>query len=54
MFDWQNGYTITRRFSRSFATLEEAKRFAEGKPQADIYKSKGKYKVEWMKTESNN
>lgn len=49
-FDWQNGYTKSRRLSRSFTTLEEAKRFAEGKPQVDIYKSKGLFKVEWVKT----
>lgn len=41
--------TKHRRLSRSFATLEEAKRFAEGKQNTDIYRSKGLYKVEWEK-----
>jgi len=53
-FDWQNGYTKERRLSRSFATLEEAQRFAEGKRTADIYKAHGRFKVEWIKTEGNN
>lgn len=41
----------TRLLSRSFDTLEEATRFAEGKKITDIYKSKGRYKVEWLKVE---
>ena len=48
-FDWVNGYTTAKRLSRSFNTIEEAVAFAEGRQAADIYKSKGKYKVEWIK-----
>ena len=48
-FDWQNGFTKCRRLSRSFNTQEQAERFAEGKLNAEIYKSRGKYKVEWIK-----
>ena len=40
---------MVRTLSRSFDTLEEAKKFAEGKDTVDIYKSKGRYKVEWLK-----
>ena len=39
-----------RELSRSFATLEEAKRFAEGKQVSDIYRAHGKFKVVWIKT----
>lgn len=53
-FDWTTGYTKTRRLSRSFDTLEEATAFAEGKVVVDIYKSKGRYKVEWLKVTDNN
>lgn len=48
-FNWSEGDYKLRRLSRSFDTLEDARRFAEGKEDADIYKSKGKYKVEWTK-----
>lgn len=53
-FDWENGYTKARRLSRSFDTIEEANQFAKGKPNADIYKTKGRYKVEWVKIIDNN
>lgn len=53
-FDWENGYTKCRRLSRSFDTLEEAKHFSTGKQNADIYKSKGRYKVEWIMVTDNN
>ena len=36
--------------SRSFDTLEAAQRFAEGKDVRDIYKSHGRFKVEWITT----
>ena len=52
--DWVNGYTKYRRLSRSFDTLEEAERFTEGKLNVEIYKSRGKYKVEWHKIVDNN
>ena len=52
--DWQNGYTKCRRLSRSFDTLEDANNFAEGKQVTDIYRSNGKYKVEWVKIKDNN
>ena len=38
-----------RTLSRSFETLEKAQRFAEGKSVTDIYKSNGRFKVEWKK-----
>ena len=53
-FDWESGYTKARRLSRSFETMEEAARFADGKADADIYRSKGKYKVEWLKVSNYN
>lgn len=53
-FDWVNGYTKYRRLSRSFKTIEEAMQFADGKENADIYKSKGIFKVEWTKIVDNN
>lgn len=49
-FDWTNGDYIERTLSRSFDTLEEAEQFSTGKDVRDIYKSKGRYKVEWIKT----
>ena len=49
--DWSDGNYKMRRLSRSFDTLEEAQRFAEGKNVTDVYKCKGKYKVEWIKKE---
>lgn len=42
-------YYIERTLHRSFATLEEANRFAAGKSVNDIYRSKGKFVVEWIK-----
>lgn len=53
-FDWANGYTKWRVLSRSFDSVEEANRFAEGKQIIDVYKSKGRYKVEWLKIIDNN
>ena len=49
-FDWENGFYKIRTLSRSFDTYEEAQAFATGKEVLDIYRSKGKYKVEWLKT----
>ena len=42
---------IERTLKRSFPTLEAAQKFAEGKVlrYGDIFKSKGKYVVEWVK-----
>lgn len=51
-FDWVNGYTVAKRLSRSFGTIEEASRFAKDKTNADIFRSKGKFKVEWTKLEA--
>lgn len=48
-FDWESGYTKARRLSRSFETMEEASRFADGKRNAEIYRSNGRYKVEYIK-----
>lgn len=53
-FDWVNGFTKVKVLSRSFDTLEEANRFAEGKQSTDVYKSKGRFKVEWVKVVDNN
>lgn len=48
-FDWENGYYKRKTLTRSFSTLDEAKKFAEGKQVKDIFKSKGRYVVEWEK-----
>lgn len=48
-FDWKDGYIITRQLTRSFDTMEQARRFAEGKHVTDMYVSNGRYKVEWLK-----
>ena len=49
--DWVNGHYKQRSLTRSFETMDEAERFAEGKDVVDIYRRKGKYTVEWMKKE---
>ena len=49
-FSWERGYYIERTLSRSFDTLEAAQKFAKGKDVRDIYRNKGKYVVEWVKT----
>lgn len=54
VFDWENGSTIRRQLSRSFDTLEDAMKFAENKLNAEIYRSKGRYKVEWTKVIDDN
>lgn len=51
-FNWKNGAYKEKTLSRSFDTLEEANKFADGKDVVDVYKSKGKIKVEWKKTTS--
>lgn len=38
-----------RELSRSFDTLEEAKKFAQGKEGTDIFRCRGRYKVTWIK-----
>ena len=48
-FAWDRGYYTNRTLTRSFDTLEAAQKFAEGKDTQDIYRSKGKYVVEWVK-----
>lgn len=48
-FNWKDGSYIEKKLHRSFETLEEAERFAEGKNVRDIYRCKGRYKVEWIK-----
>ena len=53
-FNWEDGHTIARMLSRSFDTLEEAKKFAENKLNSEVYQSKGRYKVEWLKIKDNN
>lgn len=49
-----SGWGVTpckrRELSRSFDTLEAAQKFAEGKNVFDICKSKGRFKVIWIKT----
>ena len=54
LFDWENGYRTRRKLSRSFNTLQEAQKFAETKLNSEIYKSKGKFKVEWTLIKDNN
>lgn len=49
-FDWEHGATKARILHRSFASLDAAERFAKGKDVKDIYKSAGKFRVEWIKT----
>lgn len=49
-FSWERGYYTERTLTRSFQTLEAAQKFAEGKDVRDIYRNKGKYVVEWVKT----
>jgi hypothetical protein len=50
-FNWADGHYKVRELTRSFDTLEEAQKFAENRKEYhDIYISKGKYKVVWLKT----
>ena len=51
--DFPNGHYIRRIFTRSFDTLEAAQRFAEGKDVIDIFRSHGRYKVEWQNVTSD-
>lgn len=53
-FDWLHGHTIAKRLTRSFDALADAEQFAKGKNNTEIYKSKGRYVVEWTKTIDNN
>ena len=48
--DWTVGYYKQRRLTRSFPTLEAAEKFAKGKQVLDIYRNRGKFTVEWIKT----
>lgn len=48
--DWEKGYYKVRNLTRSFETLEQANAFADGKQVVDIYRSKGRFVVEWQKT----
>ena len=48
-FNWERGYYTDRVLTHSFPTLEAAQKFAEGKDVRDIYRSKDKYVVEWVK-----
>ena len=48
-FNWNDGDYIEKVLSKSFTTLEQAKEFAENKDVVDIYRFKGKYRVEWKK-----
>ena len=41
-------WSKVRTLSRSFDTLEQAQRFADGKNVVDVYKSRGRFKVEWQ------
>ena len=52
--DWERGHMIEKTLSRSFDTIQDAQSFADGKNVIDIYKSNGRYKVEWVKTKDNN
>ena len=53
-YDERRGFIIVKTLSRSFDTIEEARRFAEGKQVTDIYRFKGRFRVEWKKTIDNN
>lgn len=49
--DLENGTRRIRELSRSFDTLADAQKFADGKSVVDIIITKnGKYKVIWVKT----
>ena len=48
-FNWVDGHRKERRLSRSFDTLEEAERFSTNKDVTDIYRYRGRYRVEWIK-----
>ena len=48
-FDWERGSYTRKVLTRSFPTLDAAQKFAEGKDVQDIYRSKCKYVVEWVK-----
>lgn len=48
-FDWQKGHSKVRTLTRSFDDLHEAECFAHGKETVDIFRSKGRYVVEWRK-----
>ena len=48
-FDRNVGYQKIRKLSYSFDTLEEAQAFANGKENTDIFISKNRYKVTWIK-----
>lgn len=52
-FSWSDGWTTERTLSRSFGTLAEAEAFSRGKNVVDIYRTQGKYRVEWLKTINN-
>ena len=41
---------MRRELTRSFDTLEAAQKFAEDKADTDIYKSRGRFVVKWVKT----
>ncbi len=53
-FSWLDGWTTEKTLSRSFGTLAEAEAFSRGKNVVDIYRTLGKFKVEWLKTIDNN
>lgn len=53
-FDWEQGHYTRRELSRSFDTLEDARRFAEGKTEVDIFVSRGRYVVTWILIKDNN
>ena len=49
-FNWSEGHYVKRTLSRSFDTLEAAQKFAENKDAEDIFRSKGRFVVRWVKT----
>ena len=49
-FTWERGYYKERTLTRSFDTLDAAQKFAEGKDVRDIYRNRGRFTVEWVKT----
>ena len=48
IISWSIDHQIEQRtLSRSFDTLGQAQKFAEGKNVTDIYRAHGRFKVEW-------
>ena len=51
--DTDGRHKIRRVLTRSFDTIDDAKRFAEWKDVTDIFRSHGRFTVEWIKVTLN-